>query len=317
MRLGIIAALAIIALVGGLGACGDDEQSSGSGKLNVVTTLPLFADFVREIGGERVEVKSLVPFGADAHTWEPAPSDVLRVTEADLAFANGLDLEPAAIEIIKPNLAGSASLIVLADEAREAGAAVADLPEGFEEEGEGGAPGDEGHGDDPHLWMDPANSLLYAGIIRDALSEADPEGKSSYEKNYEDYVAAIKDVTTYVSDKVSEIPEANRKLVTTHDAFGYFADAYGFEIVAFVAPGPGQEASPEDISQLSKAMDDEDVPAVFVEPQIAGGGDILRQAGEDAGVEVCTLYSDSFDDRVASYIELLRFNADELVRCLG
>ena len=314
--------LPIVALLFVLGplaaACGDDDNASGGGgKLNVVTTLPLFADFAREIGGDRVEVNSLLPVGSDPHTWEPVPSDVQRVAEADIVFANGLDLEPAAINVIEPNIDSSAPLVLLAEKAEAAGATVAKLPEGFEEEGEEGAHEGEEHGDDPHLWMDPGNAELYAGTIRDSLVQADPDGKSSYDENYESYISAIEDVGSYVSDKVSEIPESSRKLVTTHDAFGYFARAYGLSIVAFVAPSPGQEASPADIARLSRAMKDEGVPAVFVEPQIHSEGEILRQAGEDAGVEICTLYSDSLDDRVTSYIELMQFNADELARCLG
>ena len=318
MRLSIIAALGIIAITAGVAGCGDDEKPAESGKINVITTLPLLADFAREIGGDRVEVNSLLPIGSDPHTWEPVPSDVQRVAEADIAFANGLDLEPAAINVIEPNLGGSAPFVPLAPKAEEAGATVAKLPEGFAEEGgEGGAPAGEEQGDDPHMWMDPANAELYVGIIRDALTQADPEGKSSYDKNYDNYVSAIEDVKSYVMDKVDAIPETNRKLVTTHDAFGYFSRAYGLSIVAFVAPGPGQETSPADIAKLSRAMKDEGVPAVFVEPQVHSEGEILRQAGEDAGVQVCTLYSDSLDDKVSTYIELMRFNADELARCLG
>jgi ABC-type Zn uptake system ZnuABC Zn-binding protein ZnuA len=300
-------------------SCGGDGGREGrDGKINVITTLPLFADFVRQIGGDRVEVNSLLPIGSDPHTWEPVPSDIQRVAEADIAFANGLDLEPAAVNAIEPNLGGSAPFVLLAPKAEEAGATVAKLPEGFDEEGgEGGAPAGDERGDDPHMWMDPANAEVYAGIIRDALTEADQEGKSSYDTNYDAYVSAIEDVNSYVSDKVSEIPDVIRKLVTTHDAFGYFARAFDLSIVAFVAPSPGQESSPEDIANISKAMKNEGVPAVFIEPQIATESEILSQAGEDVGVLVCTLYSDSLDDEVSTYIELMRFNADELARCLG
>jgi ABC-type Zn uptake system ZnuABC Zn-binding protein ZnuA len=310
MRLSIIPLFLIVLIATGLASCSGDGNTSNTGKLSVITTLPLFADFVREVGGDRVEVTPLVPTGTDPHTWEPSPSDIRRVTQADIAFANGLNLEPSAIKVIEPNLGGSAGLVVLGEEAREAGAAVSQLPEGFEEES-------EEHGDDPHLWMDASNTALYAGIIRDVLVEKDPAGKSSYDDNYETFTSELEEVDRYVAGKVGEIPEENRKLVTTHDAFGYFASGYRLRIVAFVAPGPGQEASPEDIAQLTRAMQDENVPAVFVEPQIESQGEILRQAAEDAGIEICTLYSDSLDDRVTSYIELMRFNADELTRCLG
>jgi ABC-type Zn uptake system ZnuABC Zn-binding protein ZnuA len=313
MRLSIIAAVSLFCIL--VAGCGADEDASPNGKLRAVTTLPLFADFVREIGGEGVEVTSIIPPGADPHTWEPSPSDITAVTEADIAFANGLDLEPGAVGVIQPNLSSTARLVLIGVEAESAGAAVAALPEGFEEDEE--EAGGEDHGEDPHLWMDPRNAAIYAGIIRDALALTDPDGESSYDQNYEAYLSKLQDVEEYIVGKVAQIPEENRKLVTTHDAFGYFATAYDLQIVAFVAPGPGQEPSPEDIAQLTEAMRREAVPAVFVEPQVETEGDILEQAAADAGVQVCTLYSDSLDDKVTNYIDLMRFNADSLARCLG
>ena len=316
MRLSIIAPLVIVAIIVGIVGCGDDEQAADSGKINVITTLPLFADFAREIGGDRVEVTSLVPLGADAHTWEPTPGDVQRVADADIAFANGLDLEPAAINVIEPNLGGPPHSCCLGRRPRRREPRLLSCPKGSRKRGRK-VPAQARSGEDPHLWMDPANAELYAGIIRDALVEADPDGKSIYDQNYDNYLSEIRDVYTYVAEKTTEIPETNRKLVTTHDAFGYFSRAFGLSIVAFVAPSPGQETSPEDIANLSKAMKDQGVPAVFVEPQIGTESEILRQAGDDAGVQVCELYSDSLDDRITTYIKLMRFNADELARCLG
>jgi ABC-type Zn uptake system ZnuABC Zn-binding protein ZnuA len=105
--------------------------------------------------------------------------------------------------------------------------------------------------------------------------------------------------------------------VTTHDAFGYFADAFGFEVTEFVAEAPGGDPSAEDIAKIVGVLEGQGVPAVFAEPQVQGEGEILEQAANDAGVEVCVLYSDSLDDHVTSYIELMRFDADELARCLG
>jgi manganese/iron transport system substrate-binding protein len=298
-------------------ACGDDEPSSGgSDKLSVVTTLPLFADFVQEIGGDRVEVTSLVPTGADPHTWEPAPDDVRRVAAADLAFANGLDLEPAAIEVIETNLPDSAELVVVGEEVARAGAELVASQEEEGEEHQGEEPS-EFEGKNPHLWLSIENAEVYARVIRDALSEADADVADAYDRNYEEFLAELDEVDGYVRDKVDAIPGSNRKLVTTHDAFGYFADYFGFEVLSFVAESPGQEPSPEDVANLARDIEGEGVPAVFVEPQIEGEGEILEQAANDAGVEICTLYSDSLDDRVESYIELMRFDADELVRCLG
>ena len=277
------------------GACGDSDGGD-PGKVQVVTTLPLFADFVREIGGERVEVTSLVPAGADPHTFEPSPSDVKKVAEADIAFANGLDLEPSAIRLIEANLPDGAPFVKLGDYA------IYEYPGGQA---------------DPHLWMDPKMASQYARIVRQSLAALDRDGYATYEANTVDYLDAIETAQADAAMSIESVPAGNRKLVTTHDAFGRFASAFDLEIVAVVVGSPGQEPSPEDVANLTRAIEDQGVPAVFREPQIDAEGRILEQAAKDAGVRVCTLYSDSLDDKVTSYIEMMRFNADEIARCLG
>jgi zinc/manganese transport system substrate-binding protein len=289
----LIVPLAAAALLAN--SCGDLDNGGG-GRVRVVTTLPLFADFVREIGGDRVNVASLLPSGADPHTWEPSPRDVQRVAEADLVFANGLDLEPEALKVIQANADPSAVVLIAPTILGPAGS---------------------NEGVDPHVWMDPEHGMRYASVVRDRLLQADPGGAGAYAANLERFVDDIAEAQAYVRQKVASVPEDRRKLVTTHDAFGRFAEAFGLEVVAFVAPGPGQEASPEDVADIARAIEREGVPAVFAEPQTSAESDILRRAAEDAGVQVCTLYSDSLDDKVTGYIDMLRFNADELARCLG
>jgi len=295
----------LIAFAAVVGACGgDDDASGGDDKINVVTTLPLFAEFVSNIGGGDVDVRSLLPLGADPHTFEASPRDVETVTEAEIVFANGFDLEPSLIEIIEPNLPSSTELVLLGEEARNAGAATL---EGSE----------EGEPINPHLWMDPKNARLYVATIRDSLSDMDPEGAADYTDAYDRYAQEIDEAGSYVSNSVDTIPENVRKLVTTHDAFGYFADAFGLEVTEFVAESPSGDPSPEDIAEIAAVLEAQEVPAVFAEPQVHEEGEILEQAAADAGVEVCVLYSDSLDAEVTSYIDLMRFNADELARCLG
>ncbi len=288
-------------------ACGeaDRDQDRAGAALKVVTTLPLLADFVREVGGERVEVFALLPSGADPHTYEPVPRDVQRITEADLVFVNGFHLEPAALKVIQPNLSPGAPLIELAEEAGAAGVEII-----------GGGESQDGEGD-PHLWLDIDNARTYAGIIRDSLAGADPEGAEAYEDNYQRYLDELADLNRYVLAKVSTVPAERRKLVTTHDAFGYLARYLGFQVAAFVVAGPGQEPSAADVADLAKAIKSEGVPAVFEEPQLGAAASVLERAAADAGVQVCTLYSDGLDDRVRTYVELMRFNADEMARCLG
>lgn len=300
VRLGIICAIALAGM--SVTACGDDDTGGDpqDGKVRVVTTLPLFADFVRQIGGDRVEVTALLPSGSDPHTWEPAPRDVQKIAEADVAFANGLDLEPAAIKVLQANLRHKAELVELAVASSEMPIVGFDTP----------LP-------NPHLWLDPDKAQNYARTISESLIFVDPENEPYYEQNRERYSRQIGDITSTVREKLASIPDERRKLVTTHDAFQYFASFLGLESVAVVVAGPGQEPSPEDIADLARAIRDQAVPAVFVEPQISAESDTLRQAADDAGVQVCTLYSDSLDEKVTSYIELMRFNADELARCLG
>ena len=295
-------AAALVALLA-LAACGSDEESAGrqQPQVKVVATLSVFADFVREIGGDRVEVSSLLPAGADPHTYQPVPRDVQRVTEADLVFANGLDLEAGALNVIEPNLPSDVALIELGEEAVAAGVSV----------------GQFGEGADPHLWLSVEYGREYARIIYQALVEADPAGRNAYEESYRRYLGTLDELEEYVRDKVSSVAPGRRKLVTTHDAFGYLADYVGFEVVAFVVVSPGQDPSPGGIADLAQAIEEQNVPAVFTEPQVGADSRLLEQIAADVGARVCTLYSDTLDDSVPSYIEMMRFNADQLLRCLG
>lgn len=318
-----------------LAACDGEEgaRSAEGGRpaVRAATTLPLFADFLRQVAGDRVEVFALLPAGADPHTYEPVPRDVQRLAQVDIVVVNGMDLEPAALRVIRANVSSSVTVVELAEEARAAGAQAAgpdddhgetnqdhdDADDGHPEDGE--RPEDEhAHGEgDPHLWMDIDNARVYARIIRDRLSEIDPGGARLYQSNLERYEAELDELEDYVRSQTSAVPPENRRLVTTHDAFGYFAHSIGFEIAFFVVAGPGREPGPEHVADLARSLRDTGVPAVFVEPQISVEGGILERAARDAGVQVCTLYSDSLDDDVKSYVELMRFNADELARCLG
>ena len=294
MRLsGVVVALAAVFAVSVV-ACGDDDSGGDSaGKVQVVTTLPLIADFVREVGRDRVDVTALLPSGSDPHTYEPAPRDVQEVSRAEIAFANGLDLEQRVLRLIEANLPDGAPLVKLGEEVA----------------GETGV--------NPHLWLDMDSAREYVRLIRENLARVDPDGDAQYQQNLEAYLEQLDETDSYVIGKIETIPPANRKLVTTHDAFDYLADYAGLEVVAFVAEGPGQEPSPGDVADLGRAIENEQIPAVFSEPQTGAESRVLEQAAEDAGVETCTLYSDSLDDRVRSYVEIMRFNADDMARCLG
>ena len=173
------------------------------------------------------------------------------------------------------------------------------------------------HGEiDPHLWQNVRNGMAYVNLIRDTLIGADPSGAQDYAANASAYLAELEDTDDYVRETLSEIPEANRYLVTTHDAFGYLAHAYDVHIAGFVTPNPAAEPSLADRRKLTETIRTLGVPAVFLEPNLAARASTLTEVAAEQGVAVCPIYGDTFDDIVTSYVQMMRFNADTLRDCL-
>lgn len=174
------------------------------------------------------------------------------------------------------------------------------------------------HGEiDPHLWHDVGNAMAYVELIRDTLIDADPAGVRDYRRNAADYLARLERLDRYVRRQIRAIPRDRRQLVTTHDAFGYLGKAYGIRIAGFVTPNPAVEPSLADRRKLLRTIRDLRVPAVFLEPNLATRSSTLEEVARDEGVAVCPIYGDALDDHVTSYVELMRFNADTLRRCLS
>ncbi|WP_327371190.1 anchored repeat ABC transporter, substrate-binding protein [Streptomyces sp. NBC_01217] len=486
--------------------------------LRVVTTTEILADLVREVGGDRVQVDSIVPPGGDPHSYEPTPADATTVSEADVTFTNHLLLEEhALIKTVDSNARKGTPNVSLAEASETYGAHVIPLVEdvgldvlwlGLRVRGEGGARGatrssdvllsatdvqgpgeliaylteslgqpdiyfdsadgltgkdvtslppaahthlnwaftepgvyrltlearlrnaagaksagstapqqlgkgtftfavgvdphtvagpgdtilDEGHTDltvdidsgrmsaftdlrtkgrvqeeippgdvvidvpnralekvpgdkrfaflgtpgaeihqlpqavlgkhvhgeiDPHLWQDVQNAKAYVQLIRDTLKKQDPEGAKTYEANSRSYEGELDAVDAYVRDRIAEIPSGERQLITTHDAFGYLAEAYDMTVAGFVVPNPAQEPSADDVEKLSTTIRNLKVPAVFMEPNLVQRATVLDQVAEDQHVKVCMLYGDAFDQRTRHYTDMMRHNADELRSCLG
>jgi anchored repeat ABC transporter substrate-binding protein len=486
-------------------ACSPRSDFQDNEKIKVVVTTEIIADLVRQVGGDRVQVSTVVPPGGDPHSYEPTPGDARKVAEADVAFTNYLLLEEhALIKLFDNNVRSGAPNVSLAETAEQYGAHLIPLVEdvgldvlwlGMAVRGKGSSrsedirlvatgldgPGDffayvtsslgvpevyfnstdgldesdvavlppgahthlnwtftnpgvyhltlqaevgdgasrqvlgtatytfavgvspsslgeghhivnEGHADlgvdldggqmfvctaplscadqkgdvlpsdavievpnkaialvpddpqfsflgspgsqvwelpqavlgkhvhgeiDPHIWEDVKNAKAMVQVMADVLASVDSEGRDTYFANRDSYLAELTDLDQYVADRVKEIPEGNRDLVTTHDAFSYLAYAYGMRVAGFVVPNPAQEPSAVQVTRLTETIKNLDVPAVFVEPNLQARAKVLRQVAEDQGVQVCTLYGDAFDEHVHSYIEMMRHNADELLRCLG
>jgi len=173
------------------------------------------------------------------------------------------------------------------------------------------------HGEiDPHLWQNVRNAMSYVEVIRDTLSDQDPRGAVDYRRNTTAYLAELDRLDSYVRDRIAEIPESRRYLVTTHDAFAYLADAYDMTVAGFVTPNPAVEPSLADRRKLTDTIRNLKVPAVFLEPNLAARSSTLTEVAEEQGVRICPIYGDTFDDTVTTYARLLRFNADSLRECL-
>lgn len=485
-----------------LSGCSGVQAGSSDAELTVSTTTAIIADLVEQVGGERVDVTSIVPHHGDPHSYEPSPGDTAKVAKADLVFSNGLLLEePGIMKMVHNNARKSAPKIEIAEKLEQYGGTVMKLEEdlgldvlwlgwavegevegdgsqvrttatklegpgelrvyltdtlgrpkvyvdsadGFDDAdsfalppeahthvnwafsepgtyrltvegrtetldgkteefgsgtftfavgtdtpdgatvldgghadvalnagtgkvyvraddetsgertrlaadevvlnvpdraretvpkeaaysflGEAGDPlwvlpqaviGKHVHGDlDPHAWEDVANAEAYVRRIEAELIKADPDGRATYEKNAAAYLKTLGALDEEVARQLATVPEKNRKLITTHDAFGYLAKAYGMEIAGFVVPVPNQEPSAAEVEELGDTIREKQVPSVFLEPNLATRADVLRRVAEDEGVGICTIYGDSFDDKVDDYVSMMRHNATELAKCLG
>lgn len=296
-------AVALVALFGAFG-CGSGAGGGSEGELRVSATISVIEDLVERVGGDRVEVSSIVPAGADVHTFQPSPSDVREISESGVVFQNGLGLEEWIGDLI-----GSAG-----DENQT----VVVLSEGLQPIGDDEHSVEEEHAEgNPHLWLDVHNAEHYVEGIRDALVEADPEGAEEYRANAEEYLAELEELDAYIEGQVRSIPEENRKLVTFHDAFLYFAEAYGLELVDVIIQNPEAEPSGRQAAELVTRIEEELVPAVFTEPQFNQG--LAETIAAEADVEVYELYSDSLvdDPEADSYVNMMRTNIDRVKEGLG
>ncbi|WP_180687454.1 anchored repeat ABC transporter, substrate-binding protein [Streptomyces gossypiisoli] len=484
--------------------CSGTRSGSSDAALTVSTTTAIIADLVRQVGGERVDVNSIVPHHGDPHSYEPSPGDAAKVTKADVVFSNGLLLEePGIMKMVHTNAPKSTPKIEIAEKLEQYGGTVMKLEEdlgldvlwlGWAVEGRVAGDGsqvrttatrlegpgelrvyltdtlgrpkvyvdsadgldaedsftlppeahthvnwafskpgtykltvegrtetlngtaetfgsgtftftvgdaaeapkgatvlDGGHADvtlnaetgevyvradeeksgertrhpasdvvlnvpdrakesvpkeqpygflgkpgadlwvlpqavigkhvhgdlDPHAWEDVANAQAYVRRIEAELVKADPDGKAVYEKNAAAYLKTLGALDQDVARKLATIPEENRELITTHDAFGYLAKAYGMRVAGFVVPVPNREPSAAEVEQLGNTIREKQVPSVFLEPNLAARADVLKRVAQDEGVGVCTIYGDSFDDTVHDYVSMMRHNANELAKCLG
>jgi zinc/manganese transport system substrate-binding protein len=272
-------------------------------KLPVVASFSILGDLTQTIGGERVSLITLVQPGGDAHVYTPTPTDAKAVAEARLVVANGLKFEGW----MKRLMQASASKATLVE-------AAAGVKGRIEKDAHGhGAKDRQGHdhgGLDPHAWQSVANVKIYIANIRDALSAADPAGKAAYDVNAARYLAELDALEADIRASVAKIPADRRKVITSHDAFGYFAEAYGVQFIAPRGVSTEAEASARDVAKLIQQIRRERIAAVFME-NIADQR-LMQQIARETGARIGgTLFSDALsraDGPAPTYIRMMRHN---------
>jgi zinc/manganese transport system substrate-binding protein len=280
-----------------LAAPGKAQDQPGHGPLKVVASFSILGDFVRNVGGERVAVTTLVGPDGDVHVYSPTPADAAKVTDAKLLVVNGFGLEGWLPRLLQASGSKAAIVTVTRD--------ITPLKAGADP--------------DPHAWQSVANAEKYVTTIRDALAAADPADADFFRKNAQAYLARLEALDAEVRQAVGQIPQGRRKVISTHDAFGYFAAAYGIHFIAPVGVSTESEASARDVAAIIAQVRAEHIPAVFLEK--AGDPRLMRRVSAESGARVGgTLYSDSLTDEkgdAPTYIDMVRHNIKALTSALA
>jgi zinc/manganese transport system substrate-binding protein len=291
-----LAVLFLLGLAGGANA---------ADKVKAVASFSILGDMVRQVGGDRVEVITLVGPDGDAHVYEPTPADAKNLAAAQILFTNGLGFEGWMNRL--ETSSGFKGKVVVASTGVKPRTMI-------EEEG-----GKSETITDPHAWQSLANGKLYVANIRDALIAVDPDGKSAYEANANAYLDAIAKEETDVKAALATLPKDRRKIITSHDAFGYFGAAYGLEIIAPEGVSTESEASAKDVAKIIRQIRQEKIPAVFMEN--ITDHRLLDQIAAETGAKVGgELYTDALsppDGPASTYLDMFRHNIGTLTAALS
>lgn len=279
--------------------------------LPVVATFSILGDLVRAVGGEHVQLTVLVPVGGDAHSYAPTPADAKAVAGAKLMVVNGLAFESWARRLVQ----SSASAAAVVEAAK--GVKGRNEPKGHEH-------GQHKHGHDhggldPHAWQSVSNVRIYVANIRDALAAADPARSPAYQANAARYLAELEALEAEVRAAVARIPADRRRIITSHDAFGYFADAYGVQFIAPRGVSTESEASARDVARIIAQVKRERIAAVFLEN--ISDQRLMQQIARETGARIGgTLYSDSLspaEGPAPTYIRMMRHNIRTIAEALA
>lgn len=292
-----------------LSACSGGGAGTDDGRPRVVTTVSPITNIVQNIAGTRAEVTGIVPEGTNSHTFEPAPSDAAAMAEADIVFMNGLHLEEPTRELADANVADGVEIVELGDRTITPDEYIFDFS--FPEEA-----GDP----NPHLWTNPPYADRYAEIVKDELSELDPANARFYGANYEALSDRIDELSALARDVTVTVPPENRKLLTYHDSFPYFAREFGWEVIGAIQPSDFSEPTAQEVASLIDQIRAEQVPAIFGSEVFASP--VLEQIAAETGA---TYIDDLRDDDLPgengdadhSYLGLMLFDFRAFMGALG
>ena len=306
----VIASVSAAALVlSGCGGSDDSAPESDGDSILVATTVSPITSIASRVGGDCVDVRGIVPEGTNSHTFEPAPSVAALLSDADVVFINGLKLEDPTLAMAEANMADGAELVELGTVA---------LPEedyifDFSFPEEDGKP-------NPHLWTDPTYAIIYADIVREVLSERDPECADQMQENFEAFAAQAEELAEAVRLDQQTVPAGGLKLVTYHDAYAYFAENSGWQVVGAVQPSDFADPTPSEVVTLIEQIRTEGVPTIFGSEVFPSN--VLEEVGNETGVR----YEQSLrDDDLPgapgeenhSWLGLMQYNFATMIEGLG
>lgn len=299
-------------------ACGSSDDSStaadsGSAgadvKLTVASTVAPITSIVANVGGDRIDLTGIVPEGTNSHTYEPPPQVSKLLSRADVVFVNGLKLEDPTFELAEENKKDGALIVQVGTQT---------LPESdyiydFSFPKEDGKP-------NPHLWTDPLFAIRYADVIRDTLVTRDPDGKATYDRNHDAFVAKATALSDALKTDQATIPAGGKKLLTYHDAYAYFGRDYGWDIIGAVQPSNFEDPQPKEIAALVDQVKAQKVPVVFGSEVFPSK--VLEQIAKETGARYeDTLRDDDLPGKPGepehSWLGLMRFDYRTMVKALG
>ena len=273
--------------------------SQAQDRLSILASASMFADMAKNIIGDKHAVDLIVPVGGDPHIYEPTPGDAKKVAEADLIFMNGMTFEGWISELIS-NSGTKAQTVLITEGITPISSSVYD------------------NSNDPHAWMSATNGLRYIVNIYNAIIKVDPLNAAYYQKNYENYKAELITLDRYIKQQIASIPEKNKYLITSHDAFAYYGKEYDIDVEAILGTSTDADAQTSDLMRISKLIKENNIPAIFVESTV--NPKLIEQIASAQKTSIGgSLYSDSLGKKGSSgdtYLKMLRHNTDTIVRAL-